>query len=103
MSENHETVVVDERRKRRRFILIIIGATLMGFVFGITQLITADSWVNGTGYIYPNSSWSDNIKLNGSVRGTFGYYPRFDNDGTTWLNRTMNNTNQTYLYHNRTR
>lgn len=52
--------------------IIIIFLLFIGFIFGTTQLLQADSWINGTSYIYPNGSWNNNVNVSGNftVDGT---------------------------------
>ena len=69
--------------------LVVILLFVVGFLLGVAELIEADSWVNGTNYIAPNTSWSDNIKLNGTVSGIMSYSQRFEGNGIGYLNRTM--------------
>lgn len=55
-------------------IIGIFFVFVLGMMFGSIQLLTADSWVNGSDYIYPNTSWSDNILVNGTANFTGTLY-----------------------------
>lgn len=80
------------RTKRRVPFFVVIGLLLLGFIVGVTEYIAADSWVNGSGYIYPNGSWSSNVNVTGnfSVDGNarivdgagYGYW---SNGSTTYI------------------
>jgi len=61
-----------EQRKKRIFVGIFAAFFLLGFLVGTTELLTADTWVNGSDYLYPNDSYSQNVTIYGNlyVNGT---------------------------------
>jgi hypothetical protein len=90
------------QKKRRRLLFVGVVALFGAFVLGASELILSDSWVNGSGYISPNTSWSDNIKLNGTISGIYEHHQRLDGNGYNYINRSMNG-NGTYVHYPRER
>ena len=62
-------MMYDTGKKRSKKNILLWGMLFMsiGFLLGAEEFIYGDSWVNGTGYIYPNSSFSDNVNITGTL------------------------------------
>ena len=55
-----------DHRKRKKSILWW-GLLFMsiGFIMGAEELVRSDTWINGSNYLYPNSSYSNNVNITG--------------------------------------
>ena len=49
-------------------LFIGFAALLMGVIAGSSLFSYGDSWINHTGYIAPNESWSNNVRVYGTLR-----------------------------------
>lgn len=56
----------EEQDKSILLILLFIFFSL-GFIAGISDLFSADSWVNQSNAIVPNASWSENVNITGEL------------------------------------
>ena len=86
-----------EERRRKGLPLIMTFAMFGAFLLGIADYSFSDSWVNGTNYIYPNSSWSKNVNVTGNFtvqgqnvclqNGT--YCPASSSSSGGWYNNSL--------------
>lgn len=56
------------RRRSRKPLFIFFMVLASGLLIGTAALSVGDSWLLGPGFIYPNSSLSNNVAVNGTLR-----------------------------------
>lgn len=90
----------EEKSRKWRYLLFMVGAMMVAFILGVEEFINADTWVNGTNYIYPNSSYSNNVHFTGNTSGIYVHNLRLDGNGYNHVNRSMKG-NGTYIHYPR--
>ena len=81
---------------KKYFLWLLIASMGLAFILGVSEFLVADSWVNGTKYIYPNSTYSDNIMVFGNSSGSYVHDVRLEGNSFGRMNRSMS-SNGTYV------